>query len=602
MKIKTKLLFTIGGSLVLLLAICFEVLILLTSTAITERLNFQLDNQVENVTAQVSNLIATSARSYLSAIGEKSNSISNGYYKSYELGELTYEEAFEKSLNSIIEFNFLKSGIVFVTDQEGIIISHSNSEKNNTIAPIQAWIQRQKPDDTSFKTYEFQSKNKIVFRIYNKHFDYNICVDVNTSEFFDVVDIGELNKIINNIKVGITGYPFIMSKSGNVVTHPDKLKINTYLLDETDDTGFPIYQKILEQKNGSIQYQLSDKYGFKTDKFLTYRTEKNTDLIICLSGSVSEFYNTVAIIKGGISVLGVIALIIFSVIIFIVSSTITIPINNLIKNLDDVVNGNGDLTRRISLKSRDEIGDLVKLFNNFLDTIQNLIIKIKVAAQTSSNVKNHFIYRINETTASVKKILVNIISIKNQTKQLDEKVENSIKIAALIRNHAKQLNLSILKQQKVTKSSIEGSSLILLYFNEISALIEFFKDNTQIPNPKDDDSVIFFNKNIKSIDRIMSKIKEIEKKNVEVLNSINLLKEVSIEIEGISKTIYKESDKVSVTVSETKHISSYVVDSMNKIIHSTTKISNSMEKLSNNILELEDSSEILHSSINIFET
>jgi methyl-accepting chemotaxis protein len=60
------------------------------------------------------------------------------------------------------------------------------------------------------------------------------------------------------------------------------------------------------------------------------------------------------------------------------------PLHKLIAMLNDIVNGNGDLTARITLKSNDELGDVANLINRFIEQQQSIISSIAKNATTLS--------------------------------------------------------------------------------------------------------------------------------------------------------------------------------------------------------------------------
>ncbi len=53
------------------------------------------------------------------------------------------------------------------------------------------------------------------------------------------------------------------------------------------------------------------------------------------------------------------------------------PINNITARLKDIAEGEGDLTKRLEIRSKDEIGKLAELFNTFIDNIHEIISRIK---------------------------------------------------------------------------------------------------------------------------------------------------------------------------------------------------------------------------------
>ncbi|MBN2617645.1 MAG: methyl-accepting chemotaxis protein [Spirochaetales bacterium] len=420
MKIKTKLLTFIGGSSILLLVTAFILLVIMTTEKIEKDLFKQLENEKINISKQLDDLITTSARSYLSAVGNESEHIVDTYYRLYQSNELSFEKAEELVLKSLTEYNFLESGFIFITNNDGIIISHPDAKKIGTISPMQAWIRRQKDDERNFKSYEESNRNKIVYRVYNKNFDINICVTVFTSDFISALDMGELNKTISNINIGDNGYPFLLNKYGVVQTERDSELINQNILGYLDADNNKIFERIITDKDGYFTYKWLEKDGNIKNKFASFLYEKNSGLIIVITGYRNEVFGTVESIKKFLIIFGSILIILLLVIIYFIATTITTPIVHFTNRLIDISHGDGDLTQRMTRESKDEIGIMVNNFNYFLDVLHDMVAEIKDSASKSYELKDKIVYRINETSASIKKIHSNIVSIKNQSKQLKD--------------------------------------------------------------------------------------------------------------------------------------------------------------------------------------
>jgi methyl-accepting chemotaxis protein len=60
----------------------------------------------------------------------------------------------------------------------------------------------------------------------------------------------------------------------------------------------------------------------------------------------------------------------------LLANTILRPLNLMKANLDDIAAGEGDLTRRLSITSQDELGELAGSFNRFVDKIHSLVRQI----------------------------------------------------------------------------------------------------------------------------------------------------------------------------------------------------------------------------------
>ncbi|MGL5842299.1 MAG: methyl-accepting chemotaxis protein [Aeromonas hydrophila] len=88
-----------------------------------------------------------------------------------------------------------------------------------------------------------------------------------------------------------------------------------------------------------------------------------------LSGQASRSVMTQLLIGGLISVVALIC-------IWLMAHQIVAPIRAVVARLKDIASGEGDLTQRIELRRDDEIGELAKWFNSFLNKLQSTISQV----------------------------------------------------------------------------------------------------------------------------------------------------------------------------------------------------------------------------------
>ncbi len=82
---------------------------------------------------------------------------------------------------------------------------------------------------------------------------------------------------------------------------------------------------------------------------------------------------------------GIFALILTIIIVILLGKQITIPISKLLTILKDIEAGEGDLTKRINIRSGDEIGKTAQSFNRFMDSLENIVANIKKETQVVSD-------------------------------------------------------------------------------------------------------------------------------------------------------------------------------------------------------------------------
>ena len=113
-------------------------------------------------------------------------------------------------------------------------------------------------------------------------------------------------------------------------------------------------------------------------------------------------------------ILAAIAIIVGAVIIFFILGRTTKPIVNVADTLRDISEGEGDLTRSISVSSKDEIGDLARYFNQTLEKIRGLVVNIKTESTNLSDIGNNLASNMTQTAAAINEITANIQSIKGR--------------------------------------------------------------------------------------------------------------------------------------------------------------------------------------------
>ncbi|MDR0456036.1 MAG: methyl-accepting chemotaxis protein [Treponema sp.] len=95
------------------------------------------------------------------------------------------------------------------------------------------------------------------------------------------------------------------------------------------------------------------------------------------------------------------------------SLSITRPITKVVNTLKDISEGEGDLTRVITVKSKDEIGDLAHYFNLTMKKIRDLVGTIKYKINGLNHTSFELSINMNNTSAAVAQISSNLDNIKN---------------------------------------------------------------------------------------------------------------------------------------------------------------------------------------------
>jgi methyl-accepting chemotaxis protein len=182
-------------------------------------------------------------------------------------------------------------------------------------------------------------------------------------------------KFIDPIKIGQSGYAFAINKTGLVIAHRDRSKI---MQDNINKYDFG--KQMLAQKNGLFAYTHD---GVK--KEVAFKTVEGQDWIVAVSVPESEILAPVKSLGMMNLIVAIVVIGVATVLIFFVTSTVVKPINRVVAGLQDAAEGDGDLTKRIDIHSTDEVGELARWFNTFIEKIQRIISEV---AQNAENLTN----------------------------------------------------------------------------------------------------------------------------------------------------------------------------------------------------------------------
>ena len=79
------------------------------------------------------------------------------------------------------------------------------------------------------------------------------------------------------------------------------------------------------------------------------------------------------------SFFAVLAIILAFIVILSLNISVIKPLDVLVARISNLTNGDGDLTKRIDIKSKDEFGELAAHVNSFIENVQIIIKEVKDA-------------------------------------------------------------------------------------------------------------------------------------------------------------------------------------------------------------------------------
>ncbi len=158
---------------------------------------------------------------------------------------------------------------------------------------------------------------------------------------------------IDKIKVGESGYAFVMEKDGPVIAYPDKSKIM-----KLNGNMFDFSKTILERKTGLMVYDFKG-----TEKVSVYKQEKELGWITVINAPTSEVFSAAVTLRNRLILMAVLTMAVIGLMVCALTQMMVVKrIRHIAGIMKDISEGEGDLTMRISNQANDEIASLVGRF------------------------------------------------------------------------------------------------------------------------------------------------------------------------------------------------------------------------------------------------
>ena len=96
---------------------------------------------------------------------------------------------------------------------------------------------------------------------------------------------------------------------------------------------------------------------------------------------------------------------------FVLATVISKPVKNVNLMLEDISEGEGDLTKTLNINTKEEMGTMATLFNKFVSKIQAVVIKVKDSATTLTGYTDEIHDAIDQANESIEQINLEVRSM-----------------------------------------------------------------------------------------------------------------------------------------------------------------------------------------------
>lgn len=282
--------------------------------------------------------------------------------------------------------------------------------------------------------------------------------------YYDYIKSAELKKLPQEIQTSLLGFETIHRQ-----LHESVKEIQT----EWQPLNDALYYRCLDILKNKTQVYLADimeKFG----TLFTQVDEENKKLEEKQIQALSIMRYSIIIVLIGAIALGLL-------IALYISRMVTKPLHLVVESLKDISEGEGDLTQKIIIDSKDELGDLALHFNHFLEKLRHLVSNIlNLVTQISTGVEE-----MSRTSTGLSHNAEELASVSNETAGSINQMSSNIK--------------EVLKNVEIQTSAVcETTSAV----EEISRNIQEMFKNTEV-------QATAVNQTTSSVENLAASVKEI---------------------------------------------------------------------------------------------
>jgi methyl-accepting chemotaxis protein len=270
--------------------------------------------------------------------------------------------------------------------------------------------------------------------------------------FGAMLKVNALTDLISTKKIGTTGYCFMIDSSGLIIAHPETA--NILHLDLKSLAGMEnITKAMLAGQDGA------ESYVYKgLDKVAGFAPFKQKQWSVAATQNSDEFLASSVALRNTIMLISLGAIGVTCLIIFWAAGAIVRPINNAMLGLKDIAQGEGDLTMRLPITSKDEVGELAHWFNVFIEKLQ------------------HIIGQINDSTHLVNNAAGDLSTISST---LSQNAQDTSDRADNVASAAEEMNANLTNVAAAMEQSTTNISMVASAAEEMTATISQIAQNAE---------------------------------------------------------------------------------------------------------------------------
>ncbi|WLH83667.1 methyl-accepting chemotaxis protein [Pseudomonas sp. FP2338] len=280
-----------------------------------------------------------------------------------------------------------------------------------------------------------------------------------------------LQTLVDNIgalNFGGTGYAFLVSADGKVLVHPDKNLVMKTLAD--------MYPKNTPKISGDF----SEVEANGKDNIVTFTPIKGLPSVnwyLGISVDKDKSFAMLSKFRTSAVIATIIAVVIIIALLGMLIRVLLQPLHVMTRAMQDIADGEGDLTRRLNIQNHDEFGTLGNAFNRFVERIHASIREVSSATEQVNEVALRVVNASNSSMVNSDEQANRTNSVAAAINELGAAAQEIARNAAQASHQASDARHLAEDGQQVVERNIKA-------MNQLSEMISASSSNIEALNSK----------------------------------------------------------------------------------------------------------------------
>ncbi|MBB6479845.1 methyl-accepting chemotaxis protein [Spirochaeta isovalerica] len=155
------------------------------------------------------------------------------------------------------------------------------------------------------------------------------------------------------------------------------------------------------------------------------------------------------------------------------------PIRTVSLKVEELYEGNGDLTKRLPVKGNDEMAGLAENLNGFIEKTEKILVALRQSIRKADSVKTGTITSISENSTATTQISASMKSISGQITSLDRQIRGAGESVGNLDGSVNQFETQVSEQVSIVEETTASVTEMISSIGNLSNIARGRKEGTE---------------------------------------------------------------------------------------------------------------------------